>query len=437
MNRRHLTKFGDALRTVLGKDHVTALGRSTGHCHRLREVTPQRLVCALVESLGGGRTRTISDILHTFNAQNGTHVRYKPFHNQLVKPVFPTFSRSVFTDILRSLSQNVMRAGLGGKLSCFSDIVVQDGSSFAVHDALAEVFPGRFNASRPAAVELHALVSLFHDEVVRCELAADTQGERDFLPKPEDLKGMLLLADRGYESLEYWDLVDRAGGFFLIRGTSKLNPRIVRLHGVSARQSRRIEGHRLHEVLPLLPHKRLDMDVEWDRRGGETLRLRMVLVWTDPKERFLILVTNVPRAILTAKRLTWVYRLRWQIELMFKEWKSHANLHEFVSRKAPLVEGLIWASLCAAALKRALAHLTQRCGPEAPISTMITAACGAHILPQLLRCALGRFEGVLEELERIVRFLCGNARRAHPKRDRKRGRMQFGLDYYGPLALKN
>jgi hypothetical protein len=434
LNQRHVTRFADALRVVLGKDQVTALGRSTGHCQRLREITPQRLVCALLESLGGGRARSISDVLHTFNAQNDTAVRYKPFHNQLVKAAFPAFVRRVYAEAVRHLSQKVLRAALGGRLGAFTDIVVQDGSSFAVHDALAEVFPGRFNASRPAAVELHALMSIFHDEVVRCEVAPDTQGERDFLPRPEDLKGKLLLGDRGYESLDSWRRVDREGGFFLIRGTSKLNPRIVRFHGGNPRQRQHFEGRRLDEVREALPHRRLDLDVEWDLPGGETLRLRMVLVWTVPKDRFLILVTNVARTILTARRLTWVYRLRWQIELVFKEWKSYTNLHEFVSRKRALVEGLIWASLCAAALKRALAHVTQRCEPEAPISTMITAACGAHILPGLLRCALRRFKGLLGELERIVRFLNGNAQRAHPERDRRHGRMQFGLDYVGLTA---
>jgi IS4 transposase len=38
----------------------------------------------------------------------------------------------------------------------------------------------------------------------------------------------------------------------------------------------------------------------------------------------------------TARQVAAVYRLRWQIELMFKEWKYYANLHYFTSAKAPL-----------------------------------------------------------------------------------------------------
>jgi len=156
----------------------------------------------------------------------------------------------------------------------------------------------------------------------------------------------------------------------------------------------------------------------------------MVLVWT-PNEEFTILVTNVARAVLRSKEVAQMYRLRWQIELMFKEWKSHANLHEFASAKPALVEGLIWASLCAAALKRWLAHVSQRSGAPVPISTLIVASCGALILLDLIRSMLNGFKNLRLILERTIRYLWDNAPRAHPNRDRHRGRMQYGLEYVG------
>jgi hypothetical protein len=42
-------------------------------------------------------------------------------------------------------------------------LVMQDGRSFAPHDALADVFPGRFNAVNPAAVELHGTLDVLQD----------------------------------------------------------------------------------------------------------------------------------------------------------------------------------------------------------------------------------------------------------------------------------
>jgi hypothetical protein len=78
-----------------------------------------------------------------------------------------------------------------------------------------------------------------------------------------------------------------------------------------------------------------------------------------------------------------------EIELLFKEWKSYANLHRFVTSKAPIAEGFIWASLAASIVKRFFAHATQQVivGPE--ISTRRAAMATSFHL-QLLFVALIR-----------------------------------------------
>jgi hypothetical protein len=53
------------------------------------------------------------------------------------------------------LTMKVLGVEAGQALSEFTRIVMQDGSAFALHDALSQVFPGRFNTVKPAAVALH------------------------------------------------------------------------------------------------------------------------------------------------------------------------------------------------------------------------------------------------------------------------------------------
>jgi hypothetical protein len=47
-----------------------------------------------------------------------------------------------------------------------------------------------------------------------------------------------------------------------------------------------------------------------------------------------------------------LYRTHWQIELLFKELKSHTNLRKFNTEQKAIVEGLILASLLTLLLKR-------------------------------------------------------------------------------------
>ena len=85
-----------------------------------------------------------------------------------------------------------------GHLFIYSSIIIQDGSSFAIHDSLREVFPGRFKAVKPAAVELHTTMDLLCDAPTTVVLTPDTTSEQAFLPEPTSRQDRVLLADRGY-----------------------------------------------------------------------------------------------------------------------------------------------------------------------------------------------------------------------------------------------
>jgi hypothetical protein len=73
------------------------------------------------------------------------------------------------------------------------------------------VFPGRFTTIEPAAVELHATYSGFSDEVISVVLAPDCEAGRQFLPEPSTLTDCLLLADRGYPGVDYFEAVREHG----------------------------------------------------------------------------------------------------------------------------------------------------------------------------------------------------------------------------------
>ena len=122
-------------------------------------------------------------------------------------------------------------------------------------------------------------------------------------------------------------------------------------------------------------------------------------------------------------------------QLMFKEWKSYTSLHPFDTSKANIAEGLIWAALCAAILKRYCAHLAQRLG-QVPISTRKVAMCLHHVLSNIFRALMHSQRQLQKTIQRALHYLSLNAQRAHPKRDQRSGRLKLGLEHvYG--VLKN
>lgn len=422
LSTTELTKLSHTLGRALAAADVNQLGRDTGQAQRLRTVTPHRLFLAMVSTLGSGRVESLADLLRAFNHQNGVEVAYKAFYNRLARMGFATFMRGMLARLIDQLRLQTLAPDGQKAVARFTDIVIHDGSSFALKAGLSGTFPGRFTTIEPAAVEVHATYSGFADEVSRVQIAPDAKAERPFLPDPSTLTDRLLLADRGYPSVAYFEAVAAHGGTFIVRLTRSYDP-WVQAAWVAGRRITVSTPIRLSRFLAQHAGQRVDLDVQF--QCGPRLVSFRVVVLPGREGAMTRLCTNLPRTPFSLDLVARLYRFRWQIELCFKEWKSYANLHQFDTANAHIAEGLIWASLCAAVLKRFLAHAAQRVGGTA-MSTRRVAMCAHHILDALVT-ALLLGVGLRGTLRRGLAYLLANARRANPDRDRRTGRLRAGL----------
>ena len=423
LSTTELIKVRDALARALSGDDVNQLGRETGQAKRLRTVTPHRLFLAVVSALASGRVESLADLLRACNHQNGVTVAYKAFYNRLARVGFAMFMREMFARLVERLSVQTLTPAGHVAVARFTDIVIQDGSSFALKPTLRQTFPGRFTTIEPAAVEVHATYSGFADDVRAVQIAPDADAERPFLPDPSTLRDRLLLADRGYPSVPYFEAIREHAGSFIVRLTRSYDPWVhaAWVDGRRAQLSRRV---RLSRFLAHSSGRRLDLDVEFER-GQRLVEFRLIVLPGRDKA-MTRLCTNLPRTPFSLDLVARLYRFRWQIELCFKEWKSYANLHKFDTANAHIAEGLIWAAVCASVLKRFLAHAAQRVGHGTAMSTRRVAMCAHHIVDDLVAALLAGV-GLLRPLRRGLVYLLANARRANVPRDRRTGRLWAGL----------
>jgi Transposase DDE domain len=419
--------IGRKLTEVLGDGAVEKVARRCGFLRRRREITPAALLVACISALGAGTAAWLADILRAFNAFTGKTVRYKPFHNQISKPEFPIFAHAILEELLAKVTAPVLESVPRRMLSPFREVLIHDGTSFALKDALAKQWPGRFTKVSPASVELHVTMSVLSDNPVAIVLAPDKEAERQFAPEATTLNKCLLLEDRGYQDRDFFRAVQSAGGSFIVRGTKSIRPTIREARNGKGKRLRYLEGKRLS--WRVLPRHDVDLEIEWQCESGTIYNGRLVVSYVEGKRKkktFVYLHTNLSRETFSAPDVGVLYKLRWQVELLFKEWKSHANLHKFDSAKAPIAEGLIWASLLAATIKRAITHAAERaCGTE--LSTQRAACSAKYFLDDILASILECARRLLIDIRAAFTFLACNAHRAHPKRDRRTGRLAAGL----------
>ena len=259
-------------------------------------------------------------------------------------------------------------------------------------------------------------------------LAPDKEAERQSLPPPDQLRGTLLLADRGYPSVPLFEQWNANQVHFLLRLSTSFDPQ-VRSVWSKGKRIPVAQPIRLSRWLSQHPKVTMDLEVRFYVQK-RPVDVRIVL-FPGTSKHMTRLCTNLSRSRFSLARVGQLYRFRWQVELVFKEWKSYANLHSFNTSNEWIVEGLIWAALCTAILKRFLAHAAQRLGAGVPISTRRAAMCTHHLIENLfavLRHAPSLFLAVMRH---AIDYLWTNARRAHPKRDRLRGRQQTRLRLVG------
>lgn len=110
---------------------------------------------------------------------------------------------------------------------------------------------------------------------------------------------------------------------------------------------------KLQWVLWRLKRDVLDVDVEaaFYRRAYAGLRrrakrtFRLAAVRDTESDQYHLYLTNVPTDRLSAHDVALAYRARWEVELLFRAWKSELRLDELPSRRKPVVEALIYASV--------------------------------------------------------------------------------------------
>jgi DDE family transposase len=428
MDHGQLSMVADKFQWVFSEDLLNACGTAVKFCRRQRLITPFRLGLALTATCASQRVETLADFHCGFNALFGTTVTYKAFYNQVAKPHFADFARTMAARLISEMTLKVLGFEKGQAFGEFRHIVLQDGSSFAIHDGLREVFPGRFKVVKPAAVELHTTMDLLCDAPTTVVLTPDTANEQAFLPEPASLRDSVLLADRGYVDLHYLRRVQAAHGCFLIRAKAGMNPQVVEAFREDGKRLQALRNKRLKAIHAQLPKRqRVELGVQW-QVDGHLLCLRLIISWNPRTKSFCYFLTNLPPKRYPLEVICRAYKWRWQVELLFKEWKSYANLHAFDTAKVAIVEGLIWTAIAAAALKRFLAHMTQLLA-EVPMSTRKVAMCAVHVLGGIVQALkTGDVVGLYDTLEEAITYLACHAQRAHPERDRQTGRSQLGLE---------
>jgi hypothetical protein len=242
----------------------------------------------------------------------------------------------------------------------FSAINLTDSTVISLPESLATDFPGCGGDAAAASVKIQTVLDLLTGAFQRVWLTpgkAPDQTVREHLDLAQP--GSLNLFDLGYWGVDRLRVLAERSAFFLCRFFPSTNL----YHPTGAPISllkllRQCSASRFELPVCLGKHVRLPCRLcafrapaEVAKRRRQHATRRAAKHGSHPAKRSLALlgwtlfVTNVPSTRLSLAHIGTVYAARWQIELVFKLWKSHMHLDRIAGSRQARVLVELYAKL--------------------------------------------------------------------------------------------
>lgn len=309
-------------------------------------------------------------------------------------------------------------------LQRFGEVYLDDSSTVTLPAELAATWSGSggtrdgTGAGLKLQVRLEYTRGTLHGPFLQDGRANDRTSVLQQLPV---VAHSLRMADGGYWSLEELAARDRQGGYWLFR--ARVGTKLYTQDG---------QPWTLVELLRSIPDAEVDVAVELGVQHHVPARLLAVRVSQEVAEGrrrrmhqvsrdngrpvskaqlaladWTIFVTNVPSELLNLHEALTLARVRWQIELLFKLWKSHGRIDEWRTCKPWRILCEVYAKLIAMVVQHWLLLIS--CWFYADRS-LTKAAKTIRKHATVLACNIASSAGLSHAIETIQRCLSAGCR---------------------------
>lgn len=311
-------------------------------------------------------------------------------------------------------------------LQRFTSVRVQDSTTIVLPDALAEYARGcggRTATNTSAALKCGLQLDLLSGAFTHFDLVDGRATDHRLPLQHADLPpGSLRLADLGFYDLERFETYNQTGVYWLSKleasahisdQTQPMMPLLSFVHTLGALAewqgavwvgvARRVRARLLMQRVPqeVADQRRRRIRKAAREKGQMPSAAALALAdWT-------LLLTNIPPEMLTLSEALVLAKVRWQIELVFKLWKSHGKIDEWRTAKPARILCEVYAKLLAMVIQQWLFIVGCWAYPD---RSLVKAAQVVREQAAEMASARARLDRLQETLKALQDILTGTAR---------------------------
>lgn len=286
------------------------------------------------------------------------------------------FMKGCYEALLSEVLQPYIQAVEGNSREyAFKGIELIDATAFDLSSSLAVFYKGGGNVD--STIKLQHRYELLKGETVGIKIVSGHENDSCYLQDLEKslIEGRLYIKDLGYYSLEHLQKIDKNQSYFLSR------------YRICTNCYKKNEKGEYEEVYmkDLVPEYGQNKDIAEIYLGKKKVKVRMV-IQSVPEEHiekrkkrvirknktnysktlhedsillcsFNVYITNAQEELLPYEEIRLLYALRWQIELIFKIWKSVFDIDKVKQMNIFRFECYLYGRLMAILLSEKIQNL--------------------------------------------------------------------------------
>jgi len=359
-----IAQFTQRVSKLFHEQRTNQLARETGFVERESKLTGHLFLTVFTFGMSLYGTPSLNELIGLLNVvAPELEISRQGFHERLNEEAVVFFEKMLAKSVALELPQRLSKE-IEALNAHFVRILIFDSTSFQLPAELASYFRGSGGGASEAAVKIlfgydfkagelfyHVTDGTTHDQLT----------DSGFLQKIK--AGDLEISDLGFFNITTFAQLQTRGAFYLsrLRSDVKVYQRVegklvefdlatfaqnllgehaeldVYLQNKDTMLQTRLVVMRVPEHVKA---ERLRKRNEQNRKKGHTTKQRVQILMG-----FNLYITNVPATILAVEQVRALYGIRWQIELVFKNWKSNFKLAKVTGKKPERIKCILYAKL--------------------------------------------------------------------------------------------
>ncbi len=339
------------LTDFFASDDIEAAARRTGFVKRASKLTGKLFLALITFGAWSDATTTLAQLAAKVpQLDEQVEVSPEAIHQRMNQRAL-AFLQDLLRQALAKV-QAVEKVCDDGLFTDFTKVYLADSTGFELPDSLHDLFPGSGGSAATAGAKIQAVWDYKSSGFGHFALTPWNIPDQTYVDTVVALaqKGILFLFDLGYFKIKAFARIAAAGAYFL----SRLNHQTTLLHTVSGhvqplapaswlatiagdstehaiflgakeRVACRLVAYRMPECI--VNERRRIAKKKAKKKGYTPSKAHLTLLaWN-------LFITNVPHTIWQTATIRKVYPIRWQVELIFKSWKSYLHLASIKTKK--------------------------------------------------------------------------------------------------------